>query len=530
MTGTLVASIGVRGTGYAEAEYAVGNRRARSRFAPAALASILGLRGWDAAILVTPAARQASYDALAGELAALGLTPRPVDISESLAPADSDAILDKLDILIPHERRIVLDVTYGLRHLPMIYLVSLAYLVPFKGVQVDGIYYGALEAGGAFVDLTNLFDLVRWAHAVEAAREVGDFRIVAARLKEAVARRARAGSTARSVSGAQAEALRFSQALSAGLPLETGLSAGELSRRIQGLSPETAPGLVRRAFDVVRPMLERWTIAGCEGKARATLVETELLRELDLVGWWIDRANVPQALSVLREWMVNLIVEASGRSAGWLDYEAARKPAEQTLNEWARRAKNRTAEGIERDTGSLWQRVSTYRNLVMHAGFSVESAVVSDDLARNLASSCVALLKRSDELRRALGGARVAGSPVFANLSNHPAAGWSPEQRGAALALAPSILDVPLPAVPAEAGVDDVRRLADEVLRSVPSETTHAMVTGEFTLTMCLVRALQERGVVCLAATTDRAVRSTAGGEKISVFRFVRFRDYPASA
>ena len=41
-----------------------------------------------------------------------------------------------------------------------------------------------------------------------------------------------------------------------------------------------------------------------------------------------------------------------------------------------------------------------------------------------------------------------------------------------------------------------------------------------------LVRRLQERRVVCLAATTRREVLEDAGPVKTTRFEFVRFREY----
>ena len=52
------------------------------------------------------------------------------------------------------------------------------------------------------------------------------------------------------------------------------------------------------------------------------------------------------------------------------------------------------------------------------------------------------------------------------------------------------------------------------------------MVQGEFTLAHALVRELQKKGIVCLAATTKRDVLEASGGLKTTRFEFVRFREY----
>lgn len=116
---------------------------------------------------------------------------------------------------------------------------------------------------------------------------------------------------------------------------------------------------------------------------------------------------------------------------------------------------------------------------------------------------------------------------MFVNLSNHPSEGWEPAQRAAALGLAGPIVDLPFPEVPPEANERAVAELAEGVCARVPAEAKHAMVMGEFTMTVELVARLRRRGVHCLAATSRRDVAEQPDGRKVVTFRFVRFREYP---
>jgi hypothetical protein len=114
----------------------------------------------------------------------------------------------------------------------------------------------------------------------------------------------------------------------------------------------------------------------------------------------------------------------------------------------------------------------------------------------------------------------------FVNLSNHPSAMWEETQITAALALAERIQDIAFPAVPPDADEKAIAALAEECAAKVPPETSHALVQGEFTLTVELVRRLQARGITCLAATSEREVEENGDGRRVSTFRFVRFRAY----
>jgi hypothetical protein len=116
---------------------------------------------------------------------------------------------------------------------------------------------------------------------------------------------------------------------------------------------------------------------------------------------------------------------------------------------------------------------------------------------------------------------------IFLNISNHPSSGWSEAQTGAALALAERIVDIAFPNVPPAASLADVEKMALDLSVEVPAETSHALVQGEFTLAFELVRRLQARGIICLAATTERRTEVAPNGAKTSVFTFVQFRAYP---
>ena len=116
---------------------------------------------------------------------------------------------------------------------------------------------------------------------------------------------------------------------------------------------------------------------------------------------------------------------------------------------------------------------------------------------------------------------------MFLNLSNHPSATWSAVQRDAALTLASPIEDLPFPAVPPEHDRDEVVALAERLVEHVLEGVTHALVAGEYVLCMSLVALLQARGIICVAACSDRdSVADGTGGKRV-VFRFVRMREFP---
>ena len=122
---------------------------------------------------------------------------------------------------------------------------------------------------------------------------------------------------------------------------------------------------------------------------------------------------------------------------------------------------------------------------------------------------------------------------MFINFSNHPSQIWSREQTDAARGYG-AIVDVSFPAVPPDASEEEIQGMAEQSCVQIASviegvnggETSAVHIMGEMTLTYAIVNRLLKRGVCCMASTTTREVTTDTDGNKISVFRFVRFRQY----
>ena len=121
-------------------------------------------------------------------------------------------------------------------------------------------------------------------------------------------------------------------------------------------------------------------------------------------------------------------------------------------------------------------------------------------------------------------------SGCFLNFSNHPSAGWTPEQRDAALGLGRSIVDIPFPQVRTDASEEEITRIAREYATAILAASPAAvMCMGEFGVCYQVIRALKEQHIRVVYTCTERCTEeriTETGTQKYSVFRFVRFRTY----
>ena len=148
-------------------------------------------------------------DAALNELAEIGLNSAVANESveqemlDRLAPLLRSKIgLNVIPVLIPYARdereqlevlrgmaahvadneHVVLDVTHGFRHLPMLALVAARFLARVRGVTVENIYYGALEMTNPdtgetpVLKLEGLLRMLDWVDALASYETDGDFR------------------------------------------------------------------------------------------------------------------------------------------------------------------------------------------------------------------------------------------------------------------------------------------------------------------------------------------------------------------
>ena len=117
--------------------------------------------------------------------------------------------------------------------------------------------------------------------------------------------------------------------------------------------------------------------------------------------------------------------------------------------------------------------------------------------------------------------------PKFINLSNHPSTKWSKKQLESVPGIA-TIVDIPFPQVDPHAHSHTIKSMAKQLVEEIVMEHDPAVVhvMGEMVLTYHLVTLFKEKGIMCVASTTERNTIENPDGTKTVRFDFVQFRMY----
>jgi len=277
-------------------------------------------------------------------------------------------IVDAVDEYDPDS--VSLDVTHGLRSLPMVYFASLTYVSSLRGIEVEGVYYGAFEAGeegqAPVFDLTYLFDLMDWYHAVRTFSETGSLLQIQELLEDRKNSLFREGEEPRVLSELTGPLRSTHESIASGLPLESGMASHSALEALGELDEESV-GLGVPVIEPLEDELKRFEVPdSASDKSDAELSMDEMKREAEIIEYYVEKGNLQLALECLRELFINRLLLGSD---AWLRM-SKRSLAKRDLTD---AAKAGTEGGDTPEVVKSWNRISDWRNFYAHSGFKQDA-------------------------------------------------------------------------------------------------------------------------------------------------------------
>lgn len=436
------------------------------------------------------------------------------------------------------------DLTHAFRYQPMLMLVLTNYAKFLKNIKVMHISYGNYEAGlkttidgkdltlAPIVNLLQLSQLQDWTTAAADFLQNGyvdkmsDLASNSIRLlQKEVSTRSDDNRKLASFVG-ELKTLVEERQTCRGLDISSGATQQKLM--------EEAGKLGEVVIKPLEPILEKVLQA-------LPKPEGSLNNCLDAAQWCYDNHLYQQSATILQEGVVTYFCERHGiaianeEERGLVNSAFNIKAYALPQSKWD--VKPAQIDKVKELLGDIvlsqptvycaFSNITDIRNDYNHAGFRSKRDPQSPANIKKNISKALQLFREclTDDYE-----AKAEARRVFVNLSNHPSADWSEEQKKAALAYG-GIIDVPFPSVPSSCSDKAMQKLADKAVGAVgkaayPAREVTVHVMGEMTLTYRIVNKLKARGIRCLASTSDRVANDIGNGEKISQFHFVEFREY----
>lgn len=306
---------------------------------------------------------------------------------------------------VPEGAELVVDVTHGLRQLPVLMLAACQYLMATKRVTVEHILYGAFmlkdddsgEEGGItpVLDLQPFLELMQWANNTDQLWGYGNAGPLADQLQNLQARSHREGwdYRARGLSSLGTEFAKFNRALSLVRPTEVLAAALRVPRALERARDDA------RALPQARPL--NLLFGRMEEKASSFAVPGNDLfspegfaAQAKMIEHYLQTEQYQQAITLAREALVSWRCAVSGGNAS---NRNDRKATEEALNALVKRPQREDFAEPEHNEDSrdltepnlidLWDQLSDLRNDINHAGMRPQPQPV-DTAISNIEQSC----------------------------------------------------------------------------------------------------------------------------------------------
>jgi CRISPR-associated Csx2 family protein len=303
------------------------------------------------------------------------------NVPESSSPDDLWQIFALLTQCLDEGDRVLFDITYGFRFLPMVALIAVSYLRIVRGVEIDGLIYGALDAKNPETNETPTFNmlpivsLLEWTTATDQFIQTGNGQELARLLH----------SSDSSVQDLAGNIEGIAQGLQLLRPIDVMREASTLPDRIAAAATtvsKTVPPFATLLGRVEKDYCKFGIANPADDTANPKIV---LLRQLEMVEWYAQKGQIVQALSMAREWLPSLLcyhfgidpqLEKPNRWEMELLLSGGKTPpnekGEKYESPYLEQYKSIVSKEKRTQLSNLWSnkyKLANLRNDVLHAGF-----------------------------------------------------------------------------------------------------------------------------------------------------------------
>ena len=328
-------------------------------------------------VLLTEGARAENWGKLCDKLKRHTQTVEGIKIPDGKSKAELWEIFEAISEVVQEGDEIAFDITHGFRSLPMIALLTIAYLKQVKGVKVQYVLYGAYEArdnqGAPVFDLTPFADLLDWLAAAKMFTATGDSSELGQLIQEI-----------------QNDAYRNREAYGENLPRALKNFGAALAEVSHDLLLTRVPNLPKSVSNLIEKQkrasaeVSDWTppltlLLDKIADAYEPFQDDSLPTQATLIRWYLDHNHIVQAMTLAREWVVSYHLHKEGKD--WRDPHE-REWMEQLLGEFLK-------------LSPLWSKITGTRNDLAHCGFGrAEGQVLSAASIRQNAEEVVKQIER----------------------------------------------------------------------------------------------------------------------------------------
>jgi hypothetical protein len=376
---------------YQHTEYAYKGLTCISRYAP--IASCHFLKPEHLIVFLTEEAQESVYPDFK-EYIPQGIAPLPVSVPLGRDEPELWQIFAQISAAVSPGEQVAFDITHGLRAFPFLGLLAAAFLRSGLGVKLEAVLYGAYDVRDKTVapnrapmfDLSPMLRLLEWASATDRFNRTGDSRYLASLLRADQKNLALAsqgdhdrlkeigglGRLGDYIAG-------LTQSLRGIRTFQVLEDASQMIEVVDQAKPVISKSASLQPFAMLLDkVVETYAPLNRGADPEKDQVRSSLAAQRNLINWYFDREQWPEAAALAREWVVSWVMYHLGehdflsRNRGRIENVLGSEGAELKN---AKKSKERyvpmflaNLPGGEKIV-NLWLQVSDTRNDFLHAGY-----------------------------------------------------------------------------------------------------------------------------------------------------------------
>lgn len=466
----------------------------------------------------------------------------PFDIEGVSIPDGKDEqemwqIFETVFRLLDNNDELYLDLTHSFRYLPMLMLVLGNYSKFLKGVTVCSLTYGNYEAmnpstsEAPIMNLLALSSLQDWTFASADFLRNGNAERLVELSKKEYEPLMRNAETRTDDTKKLKNLVNLMGTFSSDMRTCRGLNI------INAKTTDNAKEVISELQTVVVPQLKP-VFHKLEESIKSFEGQGSVSNAFEAAKWCFDKQLYQQATTFLEEGVISYFCQRHGID---LDDKGQRELITSAFSitylginkdEWIVKSENLPLlEEIvndellkNKDLVKSFCLLVDLRNDYNHCGMrksTLKPTVIQDRILKHI-ETIIPLLSDDNIVKE-------KKQPCFLNFSNHPSSLWEESQLEAARQYG-DIADMPFPSIDPGASSETVKEMAKSyvhgILKIAKDHDVTVHVMGEMTFVFTVVTQLEEKGIRCVASTTERIVKDNDDGTKTSEFSFVGFREY----
>lgn len=340
-------------------------------------------------LFLTKEAREACFERIKAELEAQGVLCETRDIPVGKDENELWDIFNALTDAVDEGEDVAMDVTNGLRSLPILALLTAVFMKSARSVNITHILYGAYDLGlekTPIFDLSEMLNLLDWSIAADRFIRSGDSTDMAELLKERGEEIKKKSKYDKNVIDQVKPFLNTAKSLKAITdalvvlrPYHAMIEIAELDKNIKSIEKTRAfekrmAPLYRLLEKIDRSYSELENPAPESGGADE--IANTLEQERKLIFWYCDHGYWVQAISLAREWLVSWVMYREGE-LDFLDKDL-RDDLTKRINLFTHdKAQWSGSDYISKHTDGkeftdLWNEIVDIRNDIDHAGKNLQ--------------------------------------------------------------------------------------------------------------------------------------------------------------